>query len=117
MSTSLYDTPVSGEEQHCRWLDSQWEQEVVAQLPPDLEEQAFKYHAWRRKRAIKSPTDLLRALLAYVLCATSGRAPGGVGRAHWTGRYVRESLAQASAAGQCLAVVAVRRADQQSSPL
>ena len=117
MSTSLHDTPASAEEQHCRWLDSQWEQEVVAQVPPDLEEQASKYHAWRRKRAIKSPTDLLRALLAYVLCATSGRAPGSVGRAHWPGRYVRESLAQASAAGQCLAVVAVYRTDQQPGPL
>ena len=64
MSSDVHDTLWSAEEQHRAWLDNQWEDEVVARLPADLEVQAAKHKAWRRKRAIKSAADLLRALLA-----------------------------------------------------
>jgi hypothetical protein len=71
MSSDVHDRLWSTEEQHRAWLDNQWEDEVVARLPADLEDQAVKHKAWRRKRAIKSAADLLGALLAYVLCAPS----------------------------------------------
>jgi hypothetical protein len=48
-----------------------WNSEIVPQLPPDLEEQARILGAFQRQRALKNATDLLRALLASVLLATS----------------------------------------------
>jgi hypothetical protein len=48
-----------------------WTSEIVPHLPPDLEQQARILGAFQRRRALKSATDLLRALLASVLLATS----------------------------------------------
>lgn len=48
-----------------------WDSEVVPHLPPDLEQQARILGAFQRRRALKCATDLLRALLASVLVATS----------------------------------------------
>lgn len=48
-----------------------WATEVVPHLPPDLDAQARVLGAFTRRRAIASATDLLRAVLAMVLVATS----------------------------------------------
>ncbi len=53
-----------------------WQTEVVPQLPANLAATARHYQAFQRKRGIACPTDLLRGLLAYVLCAPSGRQLG-----------------------------------------
>jgi hypothetical protein len=48
-----------------------WSSEIVPQLPADLEAQARILGAFRRRRALACATDLLRAVLASVLVATS----------------------------------------------
>lgn len=53
-----------------------WEQEVLSQLPVDYEHQARKTGAFVRARGLTCVGDLLRALLAYVLCASSLRQLG-----------------------------------------
>ena len=55
---------------------SEWEQEVLPRLPKGWEEQARTLKAWRRGRQIRHPADLLRGLLAYVLCVRSFRQLG-----------------------------------------
>lgn len=53
-----------------------WEREVEARLPQELEVQAKQLGALQRKRGLSSAAQLLRALLAYVLCAPSFRRVG-----------------------------------------
>lgn len=53
-----------------------WQQEVLPQLPSDYQEQAHRLGAFVRQRQIKRVADLLRGLLAYVLCAPSFRHLG-----------------------------------------
>lgn len=53
-----------------------WEQEVVSQLPADYEQQARLTGAFVRARGLTCVADLLRGLLAYVLCAPSFRQLG-----------------------------------------
>src|SRR5437588_4255149 len=53
-----------------------WEQEVLPQLPAASQEQAERLGAFVRHREIKGVSDLLRGLLAYVLCAPSFRQVG-----------------------------------------
>ena len=52
-------------------LTDLWATEVVPHLPPDLEAQARILGAFQRRRAVACATDLLRAVLAAVLVATS----------------------------------------------
>jgi hypothetical protein len=55
---------------------SEWEREVLPRLPAGWEEQARSLKAFRRVREIRHPADLLRGLLAYVLCVRSFRHLG-----------------------------------------
>jgi hypothetical protein len=63
-------------EQGIKLIDQEWEKQVLTRLPAETEEQAFKLGAFVRCREIKSVGDLLRALLAYVLCVSSFRQLG-----------------------------------------
>ena len=50
-----------------------WETEIVPQLPAQLDEQARTLKAYQRSREIERASDLLRALLAWVLGGCSFR--------------------------------------------
>src|SRR5436190_18845889 len=63
-------------EQASKLIDQEWVEQVLKQLPAETEEQAFLLGAFVRCREIKSAGDLLRALLAYVLCVSSFRQLG-----------------------------------------
>lgn len=82
-------------------INQGWEQEVLAQLPADAERQAEHLGAFVRQRQIKRVSDLLRALLAYVLCAGSFRHLGSwavlIGLANLSHVAWRKRLRQARA--------------------
>jgi hypothetical protein len=63
-------------EQATKLIDTEWEEQVLRKLPAETEEQAFRLRAFVRTREIASVGDLLRALLAYVLCVSSFRQLG-----------------------------------------
>ena len=88
-------------EQAAKLIDQEWEEQVVKQLPPDAEEQAFRLKAFVRCREIKSVGDLLRGLLAYVLCVSSFRQLGCwavlLGLANISDSAWRKRLKQANA--------------------
>lgn len=76
MLRPIYHTDALPSEQPPALLTDSWTTEVVPRLPSDLAQQATTLKAFQRKRCLACPSDLLRALLAYVLCATSTRALG-----------------------------------------
>src|SRR5437868_4134756 len=57
-------------------LTDGWQSEILPRLPADYEEQAHLLGAFQRVRGVQSPGDLLRGLLAYVLCVSSFRQLG-----------------------------------------
>ncbi len=83
-------------------MDARWEQEIVAHLPKELEEQAWRLGAMQRKSGkITRACDLLRGLLAYVLCVSSFQGLGAWGVLAGVGDLAdtswRERLRNASA--------------------
>ena len=76
MPQSLHDTlPPLSPQLHAVIQDG-WEQEVLPQLPAEAEQHARTSGAFVRARGLKCATDLLRGLLAYVVCAPSLRHLG-----------------------------------------
>jgi hypothetical protein len=88
-------------EQASKLIDKEWEEQVLTQLPAETEEQAFRLRAFVRCREIESVGDLLRGLLAYVLCVHSFRQLGSwavlLGIANISDTAWRKRLKQANA--------------------
>ena len=76
MSVCVHSTAPVAPAQLPVFLDSRWDAEIVPQLPAALAPQARTLGAFTRARGLRTPTDLLRALLAYVLCCASFRHLG-----------------------------------------
>ncbi len=88
-------------EQANKLIDKEWEEQVLKRLPAETEEQAFRLRAFVREREITSVGDLLRGLLAYVLCVQSFRQLGSwavlLGIANISDTAWRKRLKQARA--------------------
>src|SRR5260370_40142189 len=76
MSQPSHDAEVVPQMQLPPRLLDLWETEIVPQLPATLDEQARALKAYQRYREIKRASDLLRALLAWVLGGCSFRQLG-----------------------------------------
>lgn len=76
MPHSPNHTPLPLEEQLRAVIDEGWEQDVLPMLPAGYEHFARELKAFQRHRGLRCVADLLRALLAYVLCAASLRQLG-----------------------------------------
>lgn len=76
MPQSSNDTQQSLNEQLATLVEQQWEQAIVPVLPVGYEQAAHQLGAYQRQREVRSVTDLLRALLAFVLCTSSLRQLG-----------------------------------------
>ena len=61
-----HDTTMSERSQAVPCSADDWTREVVTRLPDEVQDQAMKLKAFERSRQIRSATDLLRGLLAYV---------------------------------------------------
>lgn len=101
MPQQSYHTLPALDEQLQAVIKQGWEHEVLPQLPVDYEQQAESLKAFVRQRQIKRVSDLLRALLAYVLCAPSFRHLGSwavlIGLANLSNVAWRKRLRQARA--------------------
>jgi hypothetical protein len=66
MPHRTHDTTTSERLQAASCPADDWTREVVTRLPDNVQQQAMKLKAFERSRQIRSATDLLRGLLAYV---------------------------------------------------
>lgn len=66
MPHRTYDTTTPTLAQAAADQQDDWNREVVARLPENLQQQARVLKAFERSRQIRSASDLLRGLLAYV---------------------------------------------------
>src|SRR6266568_3158428 len=114
MSEPAYDTQEAPPMQLGPRLLDLWESEIVPQLPERLDEQARTLKAYQRYREIKRASDLLRALLAWVLGGCSCAPVGMLGGAAGSGRYLGSGLAQARAPVWGVVALAADRSDEPS---
>jgi hypothetical protein len=71
MSSKTHHSDPMPEMQEVDLNDAAWNEVVTTRLPATLEEQARQLKAWKRKREVRSVSDLLRALLVYACCQYS----------------------------------------------
>lgn len=76
MPSNTHDTTRPQLLQAEQFEQQQWEQEVVPRLPVGAEQKAKELGAFVRVRKLSRASDLLRGVLAYVLCAHSFRYLG-----------------------------------------
>jgi hypothetical protein len=76
MPVQNHDTPAPATPQSPVLDHDAWASDVLPLLPQDLAAQARALGAFRRVRGLASASDLLRALLAFVLCGHSVRSLG-----------------------------------------
>lgn len=86
MPQSDHNSVPALDEQLRHLIETDWQQEVLCQLPASYEQQARELKAFQRARGVRSVGDLLRGVLAFVLWARSLRELGAwatlIGLAH-----------------------------------